>query len=145
MPDPEHPGKTYREANAELAHGIPVRSLVEVRASGVRLFVAWHGRDCDQTPLYWLTPDEDDCVKKEEPFANMKWVGGYPESALSVVSPPSRKCRHGHHVGGNRSCTKCDLENQPKFCDKCGCAQNYAAVGIRHRMAVCRCEPGKKP
>lgn len=27
----------------------------------------------------------------------------------------------------------------PIWCHKCGCAMNYAAVGLRHKMAVCRC------
>lgn len=43
--------KTGKEVNAEKIHKIPIGALVEIK-TGVRLFVVYHGRDCDQTPLY---------------------------------------------------------------------------------------------
>ena len=55
--DPDDPqGRSYRQVNADRTHGIPVGALVEIIDTGVRMFVVWHGRDCDQTPLYWLSP-----------------------------------------------------------------------------------------
>ena len=58
-------GQTYRAANLEKKHAIPLGSLVEVRLSGeasggaswvthARLWVVSHDRDCDGTPLYSL-------------------------------------------------------------------------------------------
>lgn len=77
-------GKTYREENAELEHNIPIGALVELEC-GVRLFVVWHGRDCDQTPLYSLAVDPDDTERKEDMFGNYKWHNGYPEDSLKVI------------------------------------------------------------
>ncbi len=44
-------GKTYSEENAEKVHNIPIGSLVEDSDTGIRLFVVYHARDCDQTTL----------------------------------------------------------------------------------------------
>lgn len=78
--DPDDPqGRTYRQINAAMRHGIPLGSLVEDEDSGIRLFVVLQGRDCDQTPLYWLAADPD------EPREDGKWQGGYPEHGLRVV------------------------------------------------------------
>jgi hypothetical protein len=49
-------GRSYREVNATKTHAIPIGSLVELK-DGVRLFVVYHARDCDQTPLYSLSDD----------------------------------------------------------------------------------------
>lgn len=46
-------GRTYRQINLEKTHNIPIGTLVEMN-NGVRLFVAKHTRDCDETPLYSL-------------------------------------------------------------------------------------------
>ena len=87
MVDPRDPaGRSYREINAAMPHAIQRGALVEME-SGVRLFVVLCGRDCDQTPLYWLAPDADDVVPEREGFANPKWIGGYPEESLTVISP----------------------------------------------------------
>lgn len=73
---------TYEDtlaSRAELdAHDIPLGALVELE-SGVRLFVVHQGRDCDQTPMYWLaaTPDETE---------RSRWTGGYSDYDLVVVS-----------------------------------------------------------
>jgi hypothetical protein len=83
--DPDDPqGRTYKQLNADKTHGIPVGTLVELE-NGVRLFVVYQGRDCDQTPLYWLSVDKNDTVREDPRFLNSSWDGGYPESALSVV------------------------------------------------------------
>ena len=63
LPNPDDPQRrSYRECNRDLRHALPVGTLVEVvplddsepSNAGVRLFVARHDRDCDQTPLYAL-------------------------------------------------------------------------------------------
>lgn len=83
--DPDDPqGRTYREVNAEKTHHIPIGSLVELH-DGVRLFVVYHGRDCDKTPLYWLSHDPGDTVQEYPQFRNQSWVGGFPEESLKVI------------------------------------------------------------
>jgi len=60
-------GKTWREENLELAHKIPIGTLVEVKYDKwhgdgacekvhARLYVSKHTRDCDGEPLYILSP-----------------------------------------------------------------------------------------
>jgi hypothetical protein len=81
-------GKTYREENLEKAHTIPIGALVEVHgdednpSNGSRLFVAWHGRDCDGTPLYWLSPTKDDA---DRPDAKSRWIGGFAGESLRII------------------------------------------------------------
>jgi hypothetical protein len=84
--DPDDPqGRSYRQVNAERTHGIPVGTLVEVVNTGVRLFVVYQGRDCDSTPLYWLSPDRNDITRVREGFQNRTWDGGYSEDGLVVI------------------------------------------------------------
>lgn len=84
--DPDDPqGRSYRQVNAEKQHRIPIGALVEL-PTGARLFVVHHGRDCDQTPLYYLSADADDTTKEREHFRNSSWVGGYSESHLTPVT-----------------------------------------------------------
>lgn len=74
--DPDDPqGRTYKQVNMEKKHNIALDSLVELE-SGVRLFVTRQGRDCDMTPLYWLSPDKG---------TNHNQVGGYTETSLKVI------------------------------------------------------------
>lgn len=80
--------KTYREENSELRHNIPIGSLVEYDETGIRLFVVSHKRDCDQTPLYCLSPDPNDTEEITPGFANRKWCCGYPEESLKVIRLP---------------------------------------------------------
>lgn len=76
--DPDDPqGRTYRQVNAAKTHGIALGALVELE-SGARLFVVLLGRDCDQTPLYWLAMEPDEADKS-------RWDGGYPEESLAVI------------------------------------------------------------
>jgi hypothetical protein len=94
--DPET-GKTYRELNLAKQHNIPTGSLVEIiadteedRVGGVRLFVAWQGRDCDGTPLYWLTPQRDtvrydNTHAPRDEYWKGPYFGGFAEESLTVV------------------------------------------------------------
>lgn len=84
--DPHDPqGRTWKQINAELTHQIPLGSLVEL-TSGVRLFVAYLGRDCDMTPLYWLTADSAWIGgDPESPYVRTYWNGGYSEESLKVI------------------------------------------------------------
>ena len=83
LPHPDDPeGRTYRQVNAAQKHGIPLRALVEDEETGVRLFVVHLGRDCDETPLYWLA------VGPDEPRDRGRWHGGYPEYGLKVIRLP---------------------------------------------------------
>ena len=74
-------------------HAVPVGTLVEMLETdqetedytGARLYVVHHGRDCDKTPLYWLSPYKDDMVWDDERFANPKWIGGYSEDSFRKV------------------------------------------------------------
>jgi hypothetical protein len=89
LKDPNDPaGRSYRQVNAEKAHGIALGALVELER-GARLFVVMLGRDCDQTPLYWLAPSILEATEEEEPayyrYHRTKWVGGYDEESLTVI------------------------------------------------------------
>ena len=77
-------GKTFREENAEKQHAIPIGALVELD-DGVRLFVVNHGRDCDQTPLYYLSHDPEDTMQERNGWKNRSWVGGYGEESLTII------------------------------------------------------------
>lgn len=83
-------GKTYREENAEKVHSIALGSLVEIRDSeddeqgGVRLFVVKLGRDCDETPLYWLSPYTPAEERKFD-YLTCHRIGGYGEESLIVI------------------------------------------------------------
>jgi len=85
LKDPEDKqGRSYRQVNAAKKHNITIGSLVEVE-SGARLFVVEHTRDCDQAPLYTLSPEQ-------ETYNNTllsKWVYGYGEEYLTVIKTES--------------------------------------------------------
>ena len=95
--DPADPqGRSYRQVNAEKTHGVALGALVELE-SGVRLFVVKLGRDCDETPLYWLAPEMPEPTDEaEEPAYHRhtmtKWVGGYGEESLTVISVHPKDC-----------------------------------------------------
>ena len=56
LPDPKDPdGRSFREVNRATNHSIQIGTLVELD-NGVRAFVATHARDCDETPIYSLSP-----------------------------------------------------------------------------------------
>ena len=86
--DPDDPqGRTYKEVNATKQHNIPIGALVEL-PTGARLFVVHHGRDCDMTPLYYMSYDRTDTEGRVSRFRNPSWTGGYSEDALTVITPP---------------------------------------------------------
>jgi hypothetical protein len=75
-------GRTYREINNATKHNHEVGKLVEME-NGVRLFVARQTRDCDGTPLYCLTPKENDYEQEQEGFANHNWLNGISEDSIT--------------------------------------------------------------
>jgi hypothetical protein len=78
LKDPDDPqGRSYREVNREKPHRIPIGALVELK-SGARAFVVKHTRDCDQTPLYSLAIDPDDC--------QFSMDHGYDEKSLKQIT-----------------------------------------------------------
>jgi len=84
------PGKTIREVNAEKKHRIPIGTLVEITKwdndhNGVRMFVVKHSRDCDQTPLYCLSPDRSNIEQEREGFINRNWYSGISEKGLKII------------------------------------------------------------
>lgn len=111
----EENGKTIRENNMEKGHNIPVGALVEVTyddwhgggacsKTHARLWVVKQGRDCDGTPLYWLSKtklEKQDPVQIHypdgfdgQPFGltrrmsqkiHYEWKGGFQESSLKVI------------------------------------------------------------
>ena len=85
-------GKTIKEENLGVQHGIPVGSLVEVEwhqwfGDGVcqwnkaRLWVISHDRDCDGTPLYSISRWDDPTWAKKIG----DWHRGFGEESLVVV------------------------------------------------------------
>lgn len=83
--DPDDPqGRTYRQVNAEKKHQIPIGTLVELD-DGVRMWVVAHTRDCDNTPLYNLSPVKDDIEVERVGFRNSSWHGGYSEDSLKPI------------------------------------------------------------
>ncbi len=111
-------GKTYREENLKKGHTILLDSLVEVmeydgekyvrNPESLRLYVVMHGRDCDGTPLYWLSHqtleeytnhkslmsaaivifDHSPNVHWKGEFFGPPASGGWPEEVLHVVRGP---------------------------------------------------------
>lgn len=114
----EENGKTIFENNMEQKHNIPLGALVEVTYDNwhgdgacekvhARLWVVHRGRDCDGTPLYWLSrtklkdrskvrilfpkPEEEDegggWVISEDMSERMfyRHEGGFQESSLKVI------------------------------------------------------------
>ncbi|UTU09680.1 hypothetical protein CcrBL47_gp395 [Caulobacter phage BL47] len=89
--DPRDPeGRSYRQVNAALVHGLPLGALVEVNDTGARLFVGLHTRDCDQTPLYSLAPEPAPIEFDSDSFAwnmwRMKFVNGFSEPSLTLIN-----------------------------------------------------------
>jgi len=86
LPDPDDAqGRSYRQVNAEKTHELAIGTLVEL-SCGARAWVVSLGRDCDQTPLYWLALDKDDTKQHYPKMANPDWTGGYSADNLKVVS-----------------------------------------------------------
>lgn len=100
LKDPNDPkGRMYRQVNATMQHNIPIGALVELVFEddefldeedyrGVRLYVVYHARDCDQTPLYCLAWNRHDTNKEEQGFYNRTWLNGVSEDSLKVIRLP---------------------------------------------------------
>lgn len=88
LKDPDDPaGRSYREVNRARTHAIPLGALVECE-DGIRLWVVYHQRDCDQTPLYELSADIEDMEVHRAGWRNRGWVGPLPEGFLTVILSP---------------------------------------------------------
>lgn len=77
-------GKTIKQNNMEKTHNIQKGTLVETE-EGLRLWVTYYGRDCDGTPLYWLSFEQE--INQDNLFERTKQTGGYSEESLKVVRP----------------------------------------------------------
>lgn len=85
LQDPNDPqGRSYREVNAAKTHKYPIGALVEYN-HGPRLWIVYHARDCDQTPLYCLSVNPTDTKIEREGFYNDSWVNGIPEEYLTFI------------------------------------------------------------
>jgi hypothetical protein len=82
LSDPQ--GRTHKQINAAKVHQYPIGALVELN-HGIRLWVVYHARDCDQTPLYCLSADPYDTEIKREGFYNASWTTGIPEHLLTFI------------------------------------------------------------
>ena len=80
-------GRTYRQVNATKSHKIPIGAFVELE-DGARAWVVHHGRDCDQTPLYYLCLDKNNTEPMFDKFMNTGWYGGFAASSLKILSTP---------------------------------------------------------
>jgi len=85
-------GKTIKETNLEIVHGIPIGSLVEVKFSDwfgdgscwkvhARLWVVSQDRDCDGTPLYSLSRWNDPKFALQVNHI----LSGFAEENLTIV------------------------------------------------------------
>jgi len=85
-------GKTYRQANLEKNHNIPLGTLVEVKFDDwfgagacwkvhARLWIIQHARDCDGTPLYTISRWKDPCASA----AFKSSLCGFSEESLTPV------------------------------------------------------------
>lgn len=99
----EENGRTVRDNNMAIGHNIPVGTLVEVKYDKwhgggscskvhARLWVIWHTRDCDGTPLYTLGESRDPAVYD---YTSRGLEGGFAEGSLTLVEVDDR-LREGH-------------------------------------------------
>ena len=97
LPDPDNPGKSYRETNNEKTHKIRVGTLVEVKYDKwhghgacevvhARLWVIKHTRDCDGTPLYVLSSQST--MQRAEIWHDKR--GGFSEESLTPIEITQR-------------------------------------------------------
>lgn len=90
-------GTTIKERNMKLGHAIELGALVELQ-SGVRLFVVHQGRDCDKSPLYWLSPTPEPLYFNNDIYERhiireclrRQVEGGYADRELTVIAGPER-------------------------------------------------------
>jgi hypothetical protein len=91
-------GRTWREANLERQHTIPVGTLVELvfdpeedpdlyeNYHGVRLWVWRHTRDCDGSPLYTLSMKRNIDVSSQWDVRLIE--GGWSDGCMRVMESP---------------------------------------------------------
>lgn len=116
---PEGSDKTYRQLNAEKVHNIKEGSLVKIlrynsetekyedHPQCLVLYVVKNGRDCDETPLYWLSHQtledyvrdrglmqravvEVDGLLLKGEFFGAHARGGYSEESLQLIATPEQ-------------------------------------------------------
>ncbi|MFL6600794.1 MAG: hypothetical protein ACJ8R9_05630 [Steroidobacteraceae bacterium] len=88
LPDPSDPkDRSRRELNAAKCHRIPLGTLVDLE-DGLRLYVVYHGRDCDNTPFYWLSPNAEDINWQPSQFFPSHFLGGFAQENLIVIRLP---------------------------------------------------------
>lgn len=103
----EQNGKTVRENNLVKRHRIPVGTLVEVKYDTwhgdgacskvhARLFVVWHARDCDGTPLYHLGQNPDPLAYRTRISRAIQGMTcGFSGDSLTPIEVDDR-LREGH-------------------------------------------------
>lgn len=111
-------GKTIKENNMEKTHNLKVGDLVEVKHDRwhgdgacekihARLWVTLCGRDCDGTPLYWLSRVPKD---QWEPVNLI-----FPDSGFQFKSDISQSIHYGQVGGfGEESLTKVEVTDRLK-------------------------------
>lgn len=94
----EENGKTIRENNMEKTHQIPLGTLVEVSESGIRLFVCSQGRDCDGTPLYGLSADQD--FRPPGPFRESEYFVEWDDTQSRILAVAAYYSQRGKESFG---------------------------------------------
>ena len=86
LTDPSDPqGRSYKQVNQSKSHSIPLGTLVELE-SGCRMFVVFHGRDCDETPLYYLgLAPQGKVVSSGWSEASLRQLTLVPPSMIEVI------------------------------------------------------------
>ena len=80
-------GKTVRENKLKLTHTIGLGSIVE-EEGGLRLYVVMHVRDCDETPLNYLSHTMQDMHEGRD-YSRM--TCGYRDKDLTVIKREDMK------------------------------------------------------
>lgn len=82
LKDPNDPqGRSYREINKSKVHAFSKGDLVETE-KGLRAYIVKLGRDCDETPLYWISLD---------PNGKHHLWGGFPDDGLKLIKKDAAK------------------------------------------------------
>ena len=76
----EKNGKTIKENNLAKFHKYELGELVEMK-NGVRMFISGYRRDCDGTPLYCLSYENDPWQWEN----NNCQLCGFGEDSLSMI------------------------------------------------------------
>ena len=79
----EDNGKTVKENNLEKTHKYKKGTLVEME-NGVRMFISGYRRDCDGTPLYCLSYENDPWEWENNSYGCQ--LCGFGEDRLTPIS-----------------------------------------------------------